>query len=618
MLRSRGKMTEQRVEICLNDDNGHEIGILTLKPESYFADLCPQISLEGIEFYNIRDVNSKKQIPIQLNNNHPEDSASIILQEETRYNIIFKSKSTINDLNFPTLQRYHKDFKFSKFSLDKGTYIGNLNTGSYVGKSFFDVEVNGIRSLKIPFEVRPRKIDLDHYSAMISDLCETASGIVFESSTVFEHQKLKEIVRKTFYEDFIFLEYLFRPENLLTAYEHIRRDPHKILQRYQEPVPLTLSPTVGPSELISMVSDSANLYKTGKIPLSWPDNFKNYVPNEINQSFYNEIVDNPENRLVKYFLQLIDDLLDEMVSYIKENGEEGYDADKIREFQYLTHEYLLDGWLEDVGELNFFPSNSQVLQKKAGYRDILRFFMVLESAFFINWDDAEDLIKGYQRKLYDLYEYWCYIKLFNILSHMSLVEPDYNRIFDKSDVKKWSVSLKKGQRSSQHFKVQINGEIFDLELLYNQSFSKNKTENSSYSLTLRPDYTLHIKNGLNSYLIHFDAKYRSDVRLDDNDVNKRDEEEEEKRIYKYADVYKMHTYKDAIKNTLGAYVLYPGTEPKIFEEKSPNIIPSVGAFPLKPGKTDIDNENKIESFLKDALTQISAINHKESIITKKD
>ena len=53
-----------------------------------------------------------------------------------------------------------------------------------------------------------------------------------------------------------------------------------------------------------------------------------------------------------------------MVSYIKENGEEGYDADKIREFQYLTHEYLLDGWLEDVGELNFFPSNSQVLQKK--------------------------------------------------------------------------------------------------------------------------------------------------------------------------------------------------------------------------------------------------------------
>ena len=32
---------------------------------------------------------------------------------------------------------------------------------------------------------------------------------------------------------------------------------------------------------------------------------KNYVPNEINQSYYKDMVDNPENRLVKYFLQLI-------------------------------------------------------------------------------------------------------------------------------------------------------------------------------------------------------------------------------------------------------------------------------------------------------------------------
>ncbi|MGP8190237.1 MAG: DUF2357 domain-containing protein [Methanobacterium sp.] len=595
-------MTEQRVEICYGD----EIGILTLKPEIYNADSCPPISIEGIKFYNIPKADSKKQIPIIFNSNPTEESARIILQEETRYNIIFKSKSTINNLKFPTLQRYQKDFKFSKFSLDKGTYIGNLNTGSYVGKSFFDVEVNEIKSSKIPFEVRPRKINLDHYSAMISDLCETASGIVFDSSPVFERQKLKEIVRKTFYEDFIFFEYLFRPENLLTAYEHIRRDPHKILQRYQENVPLTLSPSVGPSELISMVSDSANLYKTWKIPSNWPENMKNYVPNEINQSYYKEVVDNPENRLVKYFLQLLDDLLDEMVLYVKENGIEGYSADKIHEFHYITHEYLLDGWLEDVGELNFFPSNSQVLQKKAGYRDILRFIMILESAFFISWDEVEELIKGYQRKLYDLYEYWCYIKLFNILSRMSLVEPDYNRIFDKSDVKEWSVSFKKGQRSLQHFKVHNNGEIFDLELLYNRSFRRNKSQNRSYSLTLRPDYTLRIKNGLNSYLIHFDAKYRSDVLLDDIDVNKRDEEEE-KHIYKYADVYKMHTYKDAIIGSLGSYVLYPGSETRIFKEKSPNLLPSVGAFSLTPGDDNLKEEIKIRTFIKEALKHISML-----------
>lgn len=600
-------MAEQRIEVTLNDFKGHEIGILTLKPESYYASPYPEISCKGITFYNVPELDSKNQIPLQFHSDPSRESAIIILQEETRYNIIFKSKGTINKLSFPILQEYQKEFKFSKFSLDKGTYVGNLNTGSYVGKSFFDVEVNGNRSVKIPFEVRPRKLDIEHYAAMISDLCETASGIVFDPSPVFEPQKIKEIVRKTFYEDFIFFEYLFRTENLLTAYEHIRRDPHKILQSYQEPVPLTLASTVGPSELISMVSDSGNIYKSKKIPSRWPKNMKNYVPNQVNQSYYEEIVDNPENRFVKYFLELLDDFIDEMVFYVENKPIEGYAADKIHEFQYTVHEYLLDGWLDDVGELKFFPSNSQVLQKKAGYRDVLRFFMILELSFFISWDEVEEQIKGYQRKLYDLYEYWCYVNLFKILSHMANVEPDYDKIFDKSRVKEWSVKFKRGERSRQQFKVLLDGEVFDLELLYNRSFGRVEGQNRSYSLKLRPDYTIRIKKGLNLHLLHFDAKYRSDLILDDNnDVNKC-EEDEKKRIYKYADVYKMHTYKDAIVGSLGAYVLYPGDEPKIFEENPPNIIPSVGAFPLTPGGNKFEEEEKIVKFIKDALELISNI-----------
>ena len=46
----------------------------------------------------------------------------------------------------------------------------------------------------------------------------------------------------------------------------------------------------------------------------------------------------------------------------------------------------------------------------------------------------------------------------------------------------------------------------------------------------------------------------------------------------------MHTYKDAILKTEGAYILYPGDNQKIFEVKENEPIPSVGAFPLTPGK----------------------------------
>ena len=446
-------MTDQELKICFEDSDGYNLGIMSLKPERYDGESYPTRTFEGMILCNVPELKGNK-IPIQLKMDPSKESANIVLLEETRYNIVFKSKKDIKNINFPTLQNYKKEFNFNNRSVEKNISIGTLYTGSYVGKSFFDVEIEGIKSLKVPFEVRSKKINYeDHYPIMISDLCEAASGIVFDSSPVFEPQKLKEIVRKTFYEDFIFFEYLFRPENLLAAYEFIRRDPHKVLERYDEKVPLTLAHVVGPSEIIDMVSEAANLYKTDKIPFDWPKTMDNHVPYHVNQIYYNDIVDTPENRLLKYFLHLVNDFLDEMVSYIKEKKIEGYAADKIHEFQIIIQDYILDGWLDDVGNLTYFPSNSQVLQKKEGYREVLKFFMVLESSFFLNFDELEDLIKGYQRKLYDLYEDWCYIKLFNIINEITSTNPDYNRIFKKSKKKEWSISLKRGKTSSQRFKI---------------------------------------------------------------------------------------------------------------------------------------------------------------------
>src|SRR5690606_6373974 len=51
--------------------------------------------------------------------------------------------------------------------------------------------------------------------------------------------------------------------------------------------------------------------------------------------------------------------------------------------------------------------------------------------------------------------------------------------------------------------------------------------------------------------------------------------------YKNVDLLKMHAYKDAIRRSGGAYVLYPGTEPDCkrgFHE----IIPGLGAFAINP------------------------------------
>lgn len=65
----------------------------------------------------------------------------------------------------------------------------------------------------------------------------------------------------------------------------------------------------------------------------------------------------------------------------------------------------------------------------------------------------------------------------------------------------------------------------------------------------------------------------------------------------------MHTYKDAIVKTVGAFVLYPGTEKKVYNDSRNNkfIYNGVGAFPLSPGNQS--NDEKLKEILKEILSQ---------------
>ena len=69
----------------------------------------------------------------------------------------------------------------------------------------------------------------------------------------------------------------------------------------------------------------------------------------------------------------------------------------------------------------------------------------------------------------------------------------------------------------------------------------------------------------------------------------------------------MHTYNDAIRRTIGSYVLYPGelnlldrkdTIFKLYDE----ILPGVGAFAIKPSISSL-SENKLEEFIESVITE---------------
>ena len=190
------------------------------------------------------------------------------------------------------------------------------------------------------------------------------------------------------------------------------------------------------------------------------------------------------------------------------------------------------------------------------------------------------------------------------------------------------VELAKGRRSECRFEfVSASGKKVLVSLFYNKRFTRSKSARSdwsgSYTASFDPDFSIAVSPAAGKsvkHWLHFDAKYRlerkqvkdlfdaaEEVDLTGDaiaaDVSDSpliaDYEAELARAHKQEDLYKMHTYRDGILSTRGAYVLFPGDgiggrtadpTPNLFIRHptalgggSSHSIPSVGAFDLAPG-----------------------------------
>ena len=613
-------MIEQKVTIELRNNLG---GVGTL----YISAINPRGFSESnhsinnyLELENIDLVEKPDNVtPIQYCVDKSSHFANLMLLEETDYQILFESRDV--DATYEILHslvkmndKFFNEFRFSLNEFEKYKVVGTLNFRSYVGKSFLDVKKNDYLSNKIPIEVRSKKIDyFNQYSAMIAELSQHALGIIFETnSPLYQEFEIDYKNKTTYYEDFMFLEYLFRPENLPSIFEYLSKNLYSRLEEYDEVVPTSFASNIGGDELINILNNPDKLQKTNS-DIKLANYLNGFLPLEVDEISYKDSVDVAENRFLKYFLELIRDLIEKLLV----NSKEGYIQDKLRFFDEEVIYYLSNKLFTDIGALDYIPYNSQVLQKKEGYRDIFQFFLMLEFSFKLSWDELNNQFKGFEKKLSELYEYWCYFKILKVLNEMSSSKVDFEDIFEVNK-DNWSMDIKRGVKSIKTFNLNLFNKEILIEFFYNKTFSNN-TKYKSYSLAFRPDYSLLIRINGEEYFIHFDAKYRSELdvinfynKIGDktfaqieNEVNTRDSDEEKNRIFKDGDIYKMHTYKDSILKTEGSYVLYPGNVHKLFKEDSDFIIPSVGAFPLAPGNGG-DEEYNLAIFIKNVIKSLIA------------
>lgn len=323
-------------------------------------------------------------------------------------------------------------------------------------------------------------------------------------------------------------------------------------------------------------------------------------------------LDTSENRFIKFVLCDFHSFLSHCISIFDPLPSWAVTAALARRLSLSLENWLGRGFFQDIGQLRFAPLGSPVLQRKAGYRELLRWWLRFRTAAGLSWKGGEDLFRAGQRNVADLYEYWLFFQLLKWFCDKfnNGNRPPIDQLIEGLDNASPNLRLKKRTELGP-FSGTFTAPNRSLQarFSYNREFpvSVDRSVSGSWTRKMHPDYTLTFwPDGLEEaeaekrellVHIHFDAKYRleSIERLFGTTESDADEEDNDHPgNYKRQDLLKMHAYRDAIRRSQGAYLLYPG---KVYAYKpngtGPNrwpntmrgfheILPGLGAFAVVP------------------------------------
>jgi predicted component of viral defense system (DUF524 family) len=310
-------------------------------------------------------------------------------------------------------------------------------------------------------------------------------------------------------------------------------------------------------------------------------------------------LDTAENRFVKFALIEFRSFLDHAQSVFDADKEWQASSKTCRRLSATLDDWLGRGFFKEINNLRFVPLGSPVLQRKGGYRELLRWWLRFKTAAELSWGGGEDLFRAGQRDVASLYEYWLFFQLLTWFSNRcgGGNRPPIEDLIEGLEEGRPNLRLRKRVQLGP-FSGKFTGQNRNLQVrfAYNRRFELSQERGAAGSWTRRfhPDYTFSFwPEGLSESAaeeqellvhIHFDAKYRvEDLESLFGAEDAEDDDEELDGNYKSQDLLKMHAYRDAIKRSQGAYVLYPGRNnaPERFQGFH-EILPGLGAFGVSP------------------------------------
>jgi predicted component of viral defense system (DUF524 family) len=344
--------------------------------------------------------------------------------------------------------------------------------------------------------------------------------------------------------------------------------PHRLLTEQDELVPLGQVTAVDADTIADILHHPERLQQTIGLPVA--SRLMGYAPSQVRQILSEETLDTPENRFVLHFLQQVLVAAGKLPRQLWWPNAPTKRARQVEQTVGVIQQAVVYLTVAGVGAMQQIPSQSRVMQRREGYRDLFELWLRFQTARRPLFAPLQQAIEV--RDIAALYELWVFFALVDEIGSVLGDAPVIDLHPSDENGVAWGSSARFGRIG---------------ELRYNQSFRRTSTLYHSYSLGLRPDF-IWMRGGQPQVV--FDAKFR--MRLD---LPTALDEGENQGTPVLDDLYKMHTYRDAL-GIQAAVSVYPGKQTIFFDRFTGRItslslsdilagkLTGIGAWPMQPGR----------------------------------
>ncbi len=494
---------------------------------------------------------------------------------------------------------------------------GRITPNIYVGSLVLEVLDKDTAEKKgtIKLEVRSVKTSYrQDYRFMLEDITEKCTDLLMQHTSPVSQNFTVDFNQdpQTLYQRFAFVKSLIESSDFKEAIHRIVSYPVTTWAEKEEESDIRRARRMSNSVIRQFASATSRV----KVPAAHPlHGTLPSIPTKLRTKSKHETVDTPENKFVKHALISFSQFCANIRSYLSEDNRAFQEAQQLEE---VLENFLSHTLFKAVSPPSSLNLNSPVLQRKEGYREVLRAWLMFDLAAKLIWKGGDDIYSAGKRDVATLYEYWLFFTLLDVFKEMFKIEPVTLEKLIKPTSDGLGLQLKSGKFIPFQGVFDSGGRKLRVVFSFNRTFKGNKVYPSGGSWTkdMRPDYTLSVwpagipvKDAEEQELIthvHFDAKYKvshlTEILGDDNEDLNTEKQEQKKGNYKREDLLKMHAYRDAIRRTGGAYVLYPGSE-SLQKSGFHELIPGLGAFPVRPSR-DNNGIAELKSFITAVVNQL--------------